>query len=105
MPLENAIHLGFKCAQVEEKSKTILCSWEPFYFLSPYIKVLDERGEIRKTVNVTGILIVFEADELDFGETYTIILSKSRANLTIIGTLKHLNDCVIMTSRCVIRVI
>ncbi len=89
MLLENAIDSGFRCAQGEEKSKTILCRWKQFHFLSPYIKILDKRGEIRKVINVTGTLIVFEADELDFEETYTIILSKNRANLTIIGTLVH----------------
>ncbi len=88
MLLENAINSGFKCAQVGEKSKAIFCLWEQFYFLSPFIKILDKRGDIRKVVNVTGILKVFEADELDFGETYTITLSKSRVNLTIIGTLE-----------------
>ncbi len=98
---EHVTNSGFKSAQVEEKAKAILCSWELLYFLSPYIKIFDNRGEIRKMVNVTGFLIVFEADELDFGETYTIILSKSRTSLTLIGTSELVGDCSIMISRCI----
>ncbi len=99
--LENAINLGFKCTQVEEKGKTILCLWKQFFFLSPYIKILDKRGELRKVVNVTGFLIVFEADELHIGESYTITLSKSHTSLTLIGTSEHLDGCIIMMSRCI----
>ncbi len=105
MLLESAINSGFKCAQVEEKAKTILCLWEQSYFFSPFIQILDKRGETRKLLSVTGFRKIFEADELDFGETYTIILSKSRANLTIIGALEHVDDCITMMFRCVIRVI
>ncbi len=105
MLVEETTHSGFKCAQEAEQAKTIICFWNTIYFFSQCIKIYDNRNRIRKTLNVTGAYAMFEADELDFGETYTITLSKSRTSLTIIGTSMHVKYTTRMLSRYIQNVI
>ncbi len=85
MHSDNVTITKLECHQALEKTKRIVCIWEPRIVLLMSLAILDSRVRIQKMLDVTGVLQVFEAKELTFKETYTITLNNHRTTLTLSG--------------------
>ncbi len=79
-----AIISRFYCKQLREKSKTIVCFWEPHSEHVLLLSIYDSHGRIRKLLNVTGVLEVIEAQDMDFGETYIMSLCGMQTMKTLL---------------------
>ncbi len=89
MHTDNVNITNLKCNQVQETTKQIVCLWEPEIDLLMSMVISDSIGRNVKMLNVTGVLEVFEAQELTFKETYFITLNNDHTTLTLFGTSNH----------------
>ncbi len=92
---------------MQETTKQIVCLWEPKVDLLMPMVISDSDGRNLKMLYVTGVLDVFEAQELTFKEMYFITLNNYHTTLTLFGTSDHVENRILgspNTNACYFRI-